>query len=81
MGLSYKSECDGCPKVERNSIAYDGATIHGELDYADAIQRETDTFTGMCMLGSEFDSNRQEFVCRTGEFAVLGATGTDIEIE
>lgn len=80
MGLNYKSECDGCPKVERNSIAFDKATIHGEADFADAIQRETDRITGMCMMGSEFDSNRQDFVCRTGEFAIAG-TALYVEIE
>ena len=72
MGLNYKSDCDGCPKVERNSIAFDKAVISGANEYAEAIQRETDRITGMCMLGSEFDPNRQEFVCKTGELALAG---------
>lgn len=81
MGLNYKPECDGCPKVERNNIAYDKATISSELDLVNAIQQETDRITGMCMLGSTFDANRQEFVCRTGEFALAGTDDVVIEIE
>ncbi len=77
MGLSYPDKCDGCPKVENNLIAFDDAAINHERDLQVLIQDETDRFTGNCELGSQFDGNRDEFVCRTGELAVVGVQTTE----
>ncbi len=72
MGLQYPDRCDGCPLVEQNIIAYDHATSNSA-----EIQTETDDFTKKCKAGADYDQNRTEFVCRTGELVLSNAEAYD----